>query len=482
MKKPMYKQLLGFLIISIGLRALTFFRSVIDHDESTYLVIGDAILQGARYWIDFTDVKPIGVFWLYAGFLGVYGHSIAATRLMAAVFLSLTAFLLSKTKLDMGSTPGAAFGAGVVFLILNSIYTYYGVSPNTETYFTFFTMLAFWIALRSTNIFAWVLAGLAFGLGFIIKYVVMFDAIALGLFLLASTSIPTGRRIRGLAAMILGAALPFACVFACYAYWGATDKFIFHTFQVSKNYPVDASFWDHIKSFADLNLRFFPFALFYYLTFAYPKTLSPVRKLGLLWSLATILPVLLPGKFFGHYYIQFFLPFSFVAGEFFGRPLKETPRFLRPFFQKNIAVPLLITVFVLNLYFQKKDYIDRQDTPREVAKVLRPKLKEGDLIYAGNYHHILYFLLDRPSPSPYVHRSLLWTKEHREALGIKPDREIRRIFAAGPAFVIVQDTIPSPLFNAYLHKKYAKRIQIKAENGRTVFLYAKKNPQIPSRN
>lgn len=475
MMKPMYKQLLGFLAISVGLRILTFFRSVIDHDESTYIVIGDAILQGARYWIDVTDVKPVGIFWLYAGFLGVLGHSIAAMRLMAAVFLGLTAFLLSKTKLAMGSTPNAAFGAGVVFLVLNSIYTYYGISPNTETFFTFFTMLAFWIALRSTKVFAWMLAGLAFGLGFIIKYVVMFDAIALGLFLLASPSPVLGRRIKGLTAMVVGAALPFACVFACYAYWGATDKFIFHTFQVSKNYPVDASLWEHIKSFADLNLRFFPFAFLYYLTFAYPKTLPPVRRLGLLWSLAAITPVLLPGKFFGHYYIQFFLPFSFVAGEFFSRSSAEIPRFLRPFFRRKIAIPLLLTVVVLNFYFQKKDYIDRQDTPKKITSALQPKLKEGDLVYAGNYHHILYFLLDRPSPSPYIHRSLLWTEEHRRALNIQLDNEIRHIFDADPAFIVVQDTIPNPLFNAYLEKKYTIDMQIKAENGRAVFLYARKN-------
>lgn len=478
----MYKQLLGFLIISVGLRILTFFRSVIDHDESTYLVIGDAILHGARYWVDIIDVKPVGVFWLYAGFLGVFGHSIAAMRLMAAIFLGLTAFLLSKTKLAMGSTPGAAFGAGLIFLILNSVYTYYGVSPNTETFFTFFTMLAFWMALRSTTIFAWGLAGLAFGLGFIIKYVVMFDAIALGFFLLINPSMGLPRRIWGLAAMALGAALPFACVFACYAYWGATDKFIFHTFMVSKNYPVDASFWAHIKSFADLNLRFLPFALLYYLTFAYPKTLPPVRRLGILWSLAAIVPVLLPGKFFGHYYIQFFLPFSFVAGEFFSRPIEETPRFLRPFFRRNIAVPLLVTALVLNFYFQKKDYIDRQDTPAELAKMLRPKLKRGDLVYAGNYHHILYFLLDRPSPSPYVHRSLLWTEEHRNALNIQVDDEIQRIFAADPVFVIVQDSIPHLLFNERLEEKYTAQTRIKTENGRAVLLYAKQKSQQSEQN
>jgi hypothetical protein len=115
MMKPMYKQLLGFLAISVGLRILTFFRSVIDHDESTYIVIGDAILQGARYWIDVTDVKPVGIFWLYAGFLGVLGHSIAAMRLMAAVFLGLTAFFVVKNQAGYGQYAKCGLWGGSGF-------------------------------------------------------------------------------------------------------------------------------------------------------------------------------------------------------------------------------------------------------------------------------------------------------------------------------------------------------------------------------
>jgi 4-amino-4-deoxy-L-arabinose transferase-like glycosyltransferase len=474
----MLKQLAGFLAISIGLRAFTFFRSVIDHDESTYIVIGDAILHGAKYWVDIIDVKPIGIFWLYAGFQAIFGHSIFAMRLMAALWLALTAFFMAQFKLELGSSPRAAYGAGILFILLNSLFTFYGISPNTETFFTFFTMLAFWLALRYRNPIGWFIAGVALGLGFIIKYVILFDALALGLFLVGSPGVRLTHRLQWLVVMVVGAALPFAGVLACYAHWGAVDKFLFYTFQVSKNYPVQAELGDHLKSFADLNLLFFPVALLFYLTLGYAETPSHIRRLGILWSTMVLIPVLLPGKFFGHYYIQFFLPFSFVAGEFFSRSKEEVPRLLRPFFRPSVAIPLLGTFLALHFFFQKKDYIDRLDTPKVLAKTLQGKMREGDQVYAGNFHHILYFLLRQQSPTPYVHRSLLWSEDHRKALNIQAEDEIHRIFAQKPTFVIVQDSIADPLFKRLLQKDYIRSEAIKNERGRPVYLYKKSSQHL----
>jgi len=98
-------------------------------------------------------------------------------------------------------------------------------------------------------------------------------------------------------------------------------------------------------------------------------------------------------------------------------------------------------------------------------------MKEGDEIYTGNYHHILYFLLRRESPTPYIHRSLLWTEEHRKALKIDTESAIRKIFDVKPAFVVVQDTIYDTSFNQNLNKHYVRTVAIKTESGIPVYLY-----------
>lgn len=473
LKKP-WQRLLALASIAVALRILTFFRSVIDHDESTYIVIGNAVLHGARYWIDVIDVKPVGIFWLYAGFQAIFGYSIFAMRLMAAVWLGLTAFFMVETKLRLGSTPKAAFASGVIFLILNSLFTFYGISPNTETFFTLFTMLAFWLAFRAPGALGFFLSGLMLGLGFIIKYVVAFDALVLGLFILVGQWVKTpqkGKLILHLAGMVAGFFIPLAGVYAYYHSLGAVDQFLFYTFEVSKRYPVDAGLWDHIRSFADLNLRFLPVSFMFYYALLHRNTLPVVRRLGLLWGALVLIPILLPGKFFGHYFIQFFLPFSFVAGEFFARPAEELPRMLRPVFRPKLGYSLLALVLAANFYFHKKDYLDRPDTPRQLAAVLKPMLGEEDVLYLGNYHQIVYYLLRKQSPSPYVHRGLLWTEEHQEALGIDTDREVRRIFDANPRIVVVQDSIPNALFNQILEKEYRKRRELKTEKGVALWVF-----------
>ena len=62
--------------LSLVMRFFSFFPSVMDHDESTYLVIADALRQGNVYLRDVIDTKPIGIFTLFAVFQILFGKSI----------------------------------------------------------------------------------------------------------------------------------------------------------------------------------------------------------------------------------------------------------------------------------------------------------------------------------------------------------------------------------------------------------------------
>ena len=112
--------LLIFLALALTLRFFSFFPSVIDQDESTYIVISDALLNGYTYQVDFVDTKPIGIFWVLAGLQWLFGPSIFGLRLAASVILAVTAFFLYRAKLVYGSSPGAALAAGVLYLFLNN--------------------------------------------------------------------------------------------------------------------------------------------------------------------------------------------------------------------------------------------------------------------------------------------------------------------------------------------------------------------------
>ena len=66
-KSEIYIFLILFILAFI-LRFFSFFPSVIDHDESTYLVIANEITKGKVLYADFTDIKPVGIFYITAAF------------------------------------------------------------------------------------------------------------------------------------------------------------------------------------------------------------------------------------------------------------------------------------------------------------------------------------------------------------------------------------------------------------------------------
>jgi len=171
----------GFILLSIALRFLSFQYSVIDHDESTYLVIAQEILDGKTLYVDVWDVKPPGIFLLFAVLLKVFGHSICMIRLVAAVFIGLTAGFLFLSLKRWGTKQKHALFAGVSYILFCAVHKW-NFAANTEIFFLLFTAIGLFFfsgKKRPANFF---LSGLFIGLGFVIKYVVLFDIAAFWLF------------------------------------------------------------------------------------------------------------------------------------------------------------------------------------------------------------------------------------------------------------------------------------------------------------
>jgi hypothetical protein len=125
---------------------------------------------------------------------------------------------------------------------------------------------------------------------------------------------------------------------------------------------------------------------------------------------------------------------------------------------KKIPLPwrwgLTLVAAVALLLTQKKDYLDKWDHAKETAEALEKLLEPGDQVYTGNYHHILYYLLEKETPTPYVHRTLLWAPHHIFALGIDLEKETRQILALRPRFLTLEYIPPPTLLADSLYKYY----------------------------
>jgi len=462
-----------FLLVAVAIRLISFFPSVIDHDESTYLVIADAVAQGYTYQVDYIDTKPIGIFLILATLKSLLGNAIWGYRLVAALVLGLTAFLLYRAKRIQGSNWEAAFSAGVIYLILNSLYTRYGVSPNTETYFNLFTAGALLLFFKYRSYLAFLAAGLLLGVGFVIKYVVLFDGLALGVFLVFQSLRREGNVVKALIralTMAFGAAIPFALVIGYYYQIGEFDRFWFNSITVAGRYPSSRTFTHYLIYFFEFFLRFLPVTVLFIVALLNKRIQPTIRQFGLIWSVLVLVSVLIPGNAFGHYYIQFMLPFSYLAGEFFGLPKQQVPRWLKWMRAPKIGYTLLGVLFITHLFLQKKDYLDRPDNVRYAAQYLNQYLEPGDLIYTQE-DQAIYFLTGRLPLVPYVHPSLFWMDKHINAMEIDVDKEVAKIEAAAPRFMVFRYPVNTERFATYRADHYEQVANI----GDYVVIFERKN-------
>ncbi len=437
-----------FIALSIVMRFFSFFPSVIDHDESTYMVIASALLDGSVYWRDVIDTKPIGIFLLFAFFQTLFGKSILVIRIMAALWVALSAWMLylvhrqfikpSALPLNNNTAPIAS---GIIYIFLTSIFTFYGVSPNTELFFCLFTITALYLILKDKHLVLIFIAGLLLGTGFIIKYVVLFDALAIGVFYLWLKN-KEGRNWQywfpRCVVMAIGFTIPFLLSWLYFWRMGMMEEFMYYSFELSGNYISQPPFQKIIAFIFDFLLRYFPVTFwFIYCSWNRRDFGNAIPLLAWMWGSLVIFIILLPGKLFGHYFIQFMLPLSLLAGSFFDSR-RVLPKSLAWMTKPSIGYPILILAIIINIVFQKKDYFDKRDYPREIAAWMKTRLLPDELIYTGKYQQIIYLLTDTKAPTPYIHSSLIWSEGHNYALQIDQTVEWKKILQQKPRFILIE--------------------------------------------
>jgi 4-amino-4-deoxy-L-arabinose transferase-like glycosyltransferase len=435
------------------------------------------LLSGKTLYVDMVDIKPPGIFLILAGFQSVIGYSVFGIRLLVAIWIGLTAFMIFLTGKLLVKDDRVAIASGIIYIFFISTWSFYGLSITPEIFFNLFTISSLFVLLdmKSTGRFFW--AGLIAGLGFMVKYLVLFDFAAIVLLILINEirqeKLPVNRLMYSLLGAGIGFLLPFAGTNLWYYLNGHFDALYNVVYLAPSRYPSAFEPWKMLKFLLDFHLRFLPvFFLFYYVLFAkMPGVphLSFTRRLVMLWSAFALVAVMLAGKTFGHYMIQLMLPVSIAAGSFF-QSQYEFPLYFNRVVSGRVGIIILATLFI-GISAMKLEYVFRKDVPQEIAEYLKPKLKEGDIIYTGNYHHIIYYLLRKDSPTKYVHRSLLINENHIRALDIDADKEFRHITSQNPLYIIVKDEYPSMIMNDFIKDHY----QLEEEFDGEVYLFRRRD-------
>lgn len=442
--------LAGLLALSCILRAPSLLRSVLDWDESLYLLMASAWRAGHLPYTTIWDNKPPGIYAIFAAALAICGHHIAAIRLATMLATGLTAFAVWRISFALlAGAPHRLFCAwlgGLTYSI--GALSNDGLAANTEIFMVCFTAYSLLAALSTAP--PWRLGfitGALFGCAILTKYVAIFEAPAVLLALIWRQ--PGKTVLKRLAAAVLGGALPLAIIIGLYTAHGQLA--LWWRDSVAANFtraetPITiASLHAALTTQAGRWLPFYaaPCIMFWQ---HYRGGAHRRRFIFLLiWLAGGAIGVAAAKSFYDHYFQQILPVLSVITAIIFAGLVNR--RTSMALFAAYIAIPGIaagnaiwqITWPVLNPAFQ--------DSPAQMAAELRAALRPGQSIYVFNDQPIIYFLLNQSPPTRFVLPSTLTTKFLARVAGVNAPAEIARILATSPSYIITTRTQPTTTAN-----------------------------------
>ena len=352
---------LAFLLLSFFLRFWTLFVSVLDKDESIYILGADSLLNSNLPYIEIWDNKPPGIFILFSLTMLILGNSIVSIRILSIIATTFTSYFLYRIGATIDAKQGEKIG-----LLAGSLYAIFslhndGAAANAEILFAPFVTGAFLLLFQDrklSNIKVF-LIGLILGIGMQIKYLVIMDV--LGLVLLGSwfrkeeefRSQESGVRsqeeerkrkedgklvnnfqgltkerfsfslLRFYLILAAGLILPAVIIVVIYQFSGYFDEYIYATLIANSKYVGMFNF-----SCSDLLSRLRKQVLgnillwlclfwspIYLFIFVRGKLKQERNFIYLfLWFCCTFLAVLLSKRFYNHYFLQLLPPLCLISG------------------------------------------------------------------------------------------------------------------------------------------------------------------------
>jgi 4-amino-4-deoxy-L-arabinose transferase-like glycosyltransferase len=455
----------GLFLAAFVLRLPVLFDSVVDWDESIYLLVADDVLRGRLPYTATFDHKPPVLYYVFALAELAFGRSTVAIRILGALCVATSALALASVLRRLGAGPWSRALAALAFIML--CLANGGLATNAEL-----VMMALahgggalFFAARDREaplqrMALRIAAGVAFALACGTKLVVAFDVVGIVALNVVTLDASSWRErakhsLAQLKEIAFGVCAGVAVWVAPHWIVGEIARLREVVFDFNFRYAALAA---NVDAAAQWCAGAFPFA----------GALLAVRLLGrsglgggasgtrraqlgcALWLGASLCEVALTGRYHGHYFLVLAAPLALLVGRRADAAL-ASPR-LAHLPHPAVALTVLALVFALGPAVEYKwralrfarnlrdGDLARDDLPRQVAREIAPELAPRDEVYAYNFDHVLYHLVDRRSPTPYAFSDLLNDPRYPiEALGVDRRAEVARVLAREPAWIVVHE-------------------------------------------
>ncbi len=392
------KTILAILfLLSLFIRFPFFFRDYIDRDESTFILVGQALADGYLPYTFLWDLKPPIIFFIMGGLISIFGKSFIAIRLFGVIAVALAAFFTFKIGSHLFSKKIGVWSSLGTVLLLSLFGSLQGVM--TEHVSMLFFMPGLYFLIKSRNNSNLLLSGLLIGLALMTKINLAYAALFITLFLLIE-GIRTATWKQGLIKSILFGAsilIVIALTLLPYALTGKAGVWWKSVFLAPLAYTRSESFSpEKILPFVILITAFF--------FFAWRKQKLKFDNANaqiLLISLAGVcFSFIKGGKVNGHYLIQVYPILLLFIGSF----LTALPQLAK----RNWTPLMLLLIFLLPIESYREYYMviaHKQERGTyfngEGIRVPQYLLAEGfnteGILFLE--YHIGYWLLDKSPPT-----------------------------------------------------------------------------------
>lgn len=438
--------------------------SPFERDEGAYATIAQGILDGKVPYRDLFDNKPPLIYGWYSLSFLVFGESVWAPRIVAAVLLSLTTLaVFGQAKLVM--PRGVAYTAAAVFALSTGL-PWVALHANTEAYMLLplvTSLIAFTLGLRSGKLGWFLLCGALGGLAVMTKQVAVWNVVALAVVAASwrvSEDRNLGTRLRPAMCVLGGAVAAVGVVMLPFVINGSADDLLYANLSYNWLYVGALSMAERLLNAGYGLLLFFGVA-------------APVIVAGVIglfaiwrqrrrqayyavaaWAIGSAVGVATGGRFFPHYFLHLLPALAILSAVVFydvwhrrGAAFVSKPVLL-------VAVALVVIsagtnavlyvvprqaehVVAASVYHQKQ----WEEHGDELGDFIQRRTRPGDTIFNLGRESYLYFYADRQPPGRYFYD---WAVNY-------DDRNLAEVLvdlrATRPEYII--DSAQMPLFEDY---------------------------------
>lgn len=422
---------LTFISLFVLLTLLPFFlylRGSLGVDESYFMFIGNSILHGSIPYKDYIDMKPPGIYYLFALTFSIFGKSFYAARAVTFIFNALSAVIIFSIGRKLWNKEVGMLSS-MLFLVGMLTPAYEGYLAMTEPFMVFFGLFGILLFFKSEHRVYLILTGLLIGISTLFKQSGVLFLAAIFVFCLLKLWIPANRTkgylkdsIKNLSLIICGFLIPITIT--AFYFWtvGALQSFIYWSFLFSIGEGYGRSFYVNVFQFLSYSIIWvLSFVSILFIAYEYiTKKSRDVELFTVIWLLASIYPLTI--RQYGHYYIQILPPACLLASISLMkiypilslRSIKESLSKLnhQKIFVIVCLLGLILSSFAIISYTNyglQKGRQNRFDEQLKTAEYIESHTSANEKILSFNYAPSIYFLSGRNPVTKWlvIHESVM---------------------------------------------------------------------------